>query len=142
MVKRLFMGVLLTVSLCFNMVILAPAYASAAPGKCDAPSSAFDLIPRWYKYLDDKLDSNCNFTDFQWGDIWKIGLAVVEMLLRLAGMVAFVYTVVGGFRFVLSRGNPQEAAKARQTILDAIIGMVIAMIATVMVAFIGRTLSR
>ena len=142
MLKKLMMSALLTVSLCFNMAILAPAYASAA-GHCDKQASAFDLIPRWYKYLDNKLDSRCNFTeDFKIGDIWKIGLAVVEMLLRLAGIVAFGYTVFGGFKFVLSRGNPQEAAKARQTIIDAIIGMAIAMIATILVAFIGRTLSK
>lgn len=142
MLKRVLMSMLLTISLCFNMAILVPAYASAA-GRCEKPASAFDLIPRWYKYLDSKLDASCNFTeDFKIGDIWKIGLAVVEMLLRLAGIIAFGYTVFGGFKFVLSRGNPQEAAKARQTIIDAIIGMAIAMLATLLVAFVGRTLSR
>jgi hypothetical protein len=140
MLRRVLMSAILMVGFCFSMSAFTPALASAA-GHCDK-SSAFDIIPRWYKYLDNKLDDKCNFTDFQWGDIWKIALAVLEMLLRVAGLVAFVYTVFGGFKFVLSRGNPQEAAKARQTIIDAIIGMAIALTATVLVAFLGRALTQ
>ena len=140
MLRRLFASALLMISFCSGFAVLAPAYVSAA-GPCDQ-ASAFDIIPRWYKYLGNELDSNCQFTNFQWNDIWKIGLAVLEILLRIAGIVAFIYIVIGGFRFVLSRGNPQEAVKARQTLIDAIIGMGIAMLATVLVAFIGRTLSK
>lgn len=102
--------------------------------------NAFELIPTWYKYLD--LDSDCEVSDFQFpGDIWKIGIAGIEIILRIAGLVAFGMITFAGFKFVLSRGNPTEASKARQTIIDAAIGIAITSIATVLVGFLGRTLS-
>lgn len=118
----------------------APAFAagcSAGPG-----SSFLKFFPTWYEYLDINPDT-CEVQSFEVpGDIWKIALAAVAILLRIAGLVAVGYTIFGGFKYVLSRGNPSEAAKARQTIIDAMIGIAIASIATVLVAFLGRTLTQ
>lgn len=103
--------------------------------------SFFEVIPTWYKYLEvDCLTGEVTEFTFP-GDIWLIAIAVIEILLRVAGMIAFGYTVFAGFKFVTSRGNPAEAAKARQTLLDAVIGIGIVTIATVLVGFLGNTLA-
>jgi hypothetical protein len=113
--------------------------ASACQTRAKDGMSFLFQFPTWYKYLE--LNSNCEVADFKVpGDIWLVAIAVVEILLRVAGLVAFGFTVWGGFKYVMSRGNPSEASKARQTIIDAIIGIAITTIATVLVAYIGKAL--
>jgi hypothetical protein len=116
-----------------------PAFAAGC-GAGDG-SSFLKLIPTWHQYLE--KDANCEIADFQFpGDIWKVAIAVVDILLRFAGIIAFGFIIKAGFTYTLSRGNPQEAAKARQSIIDAAIGIAITSIATLLVAFLGRALTK
>jgi Type IV secretion system pilin len=122
-----------------TLAMTMPAQAkSCTPG---ASAAFFQPIPTWYHYLE--LDENCEVKKFDIpGDINKVAIAVIEILLRVSGIIAFGYVVFGGFKYVLSRGNSSETAKARQTIIDAVIGIAITSIATVLVGFLGRALSQ
>jgi Type IV secretion system pilin len=142
MFKRIITRISLSVVLAGSLFVLLPSAQAFAADRCvSADASFFQLIPAWHKYLD--IDpGTCELSSFTFpGDIWKIGIALVEIVLRVAGMVAFGTVVYAGFKFVMSRGNPSEAAKARQSIIDAVIGVAIASVATVLVSFLGRTLS-
>ena len=105
-------------------------------------------FPTWYKYLGgEEIADKCSVVfDFP-DDIGKILLAVVEILLRVAGMVAVGFVIYGGFQYMLSQGDknvqgvPEKANAARGTIINALIGVVIAVIATVAVSFVARTLT-
>ena len=139
--------------------VLLPARAQAATeASCAKKSNSFLGFPTWYKYLwtgnsfDDKgtantKDDECNLTfDFP-EDIGKILLAVVEILLRVAGLVAVGFVIYGGFQYMLSQGDknmqgiPEKSNAARSTIINALIGVVIATIATVAVSFVARALT-
>jgi hypothetical protein len=123
-----------------SMLFAMPAQA-AGPCGAGAGSSFLKLIPTWHEYL--KKDANCDIAQFNMpADLWKVGLAGVDIILRFAGLIATIFIIRAGFAFVLSRGNPSEAAKARQSIIDALIGVVIASIATLLVAFLGRSLTK
>ena len=131
----------------FSVLTLSAVMPAAhALASCPTASdrSFFTLIPTWYEYLQtDEVDGSCVVSKFDIpGDVWKILLAVVDIILRIAGVVAVVFVIRAGFAYVLSRGNPSEAAKARQMIIDALIGVGIASIATVLVAFLGTVLTR
>jgi uncharacterized membrane protein YccC len=69
-----------------------------------------------------------------------IGLAAVDILLRVAGLVAVGFLVYAAFNFITSQGNPEDAAIARGTAINALIGLLLAMFAIVMVSFIGKSL--
>ncbi|MGB3024164.1 MAG: pilin [Candidatus Saccharimonadales bacterium] len=57
----------------------------------------------------------------------------------LAGALSVVFVIVGGIRYVLSNGDTSQAATAKNTILYAVIGLVIAMSAFVIMRFVtGR----
>lgn len=69
--------------------------------------------------------------------------AQVQVILRivfgLAGAVAVLIVVIAGLQYVISSGDPQKTAKAKNTILYALIGLTIAIFANVIVTFvIGR----
>ncbi len=53
----------------------------------------------------------------------------------LAG-VAVLVIVVASLQFVLSRGNPDKAAKARNAIIYAAIGLAVALMATAIIRFV------
>ncbi|MGH7158302.1 MAG: pilin [Candidatus Saccharimonadales bacterium] len=113
--------------------------------QCDGSQTFFGL-PAWYKYLDleaDPTGRGCRLSDaFSFpGDLGLVALAALEIALRLAGLVAIAFVIYGGFQFITSQGEPEASKQARQTIINAIIGLVIALFATVFVAFIGTRLA-
>lgn len=118
----------------------------AAVNNCD--TRPFFLLPSWYEYLvkAHKMavvpgTGRCEFVqDFQVPDLALIGLALLDIALRIAGMVAVGYIIWGGIQFVTSQGEPDQSKRARQTIINALIGLLIALMATGFVAFIGTKL--
>lgn len=62
----------------------------------------------------------------------QIGFGVI-------GAVAVIYILYAAFRFVRSQGDPQQVTQARNTILYAIIGLAIALLAEIIVTYtLGR----
>jgi hypothetical protein len=117
----------------------------AAPG-CN--EHTFFLLPTWYKYLvaankmvPDAVTGRCDFVSgFQVVDLSLILLALLDIALRVAGLVAVAFVVYGGVKLVTSQGDPEASKGARKTIINALIGLVIALLATSFVAFIGTRL--
>jgi uncharacterized membrane protein YphA (DoxX/SURF4 family) len=67
--------------------------------------------------------------------------AVIEILLRLAAIVAVGYTLYGGFLYMTSQGESGKTAQAKDTIIDALAGLVIAVMAAVVIGFIAGRIS-
>jgi hypothetical protein len=108
------------------------------------PPFFFGLKP-WYQYL--KTDSSCNVRDFQLltsdgkSDLGLIALAIVDDLLRIAGLVAVGFIIYGGYLYIRSQGEPDKSSQAQNTIQNAIIGLVICIMAIALVSFIGARVS-
>ncbi len=125
-----------------------PASQTFTPQACNL-SNNFLGIPTWYKYLDSETDSSgkCNVvlngtdTEGKANSALPIGIAVLEAMLRLAGLVAVVMIFWGGFKYITALGNPDNAKGARTTIINAIIGLIIVIVSTVVVSFIGGVIS-
>lgn len=64
---------------------------------------------------------------------------VLSIVFGIAAALAVLFIVVSGLRFVLAQGNPQEVAKARSTIIYALIGLVIAIAAEAIVSLTLKT---
>ncbi|HVI60914.1 MAG TPA: hypothetical protein VM535_02015, partial [Candidatus Saccharimonadales bacterium] len=58
----------------------------------------------------------------------------LEVVFGVAAAVAVLMIVIAGFRFVTAQGNPQETAKAKSTIIYAIVGLMVALTAEGIVA--------
>lgn len=104
-----------------TLSVAAPQTAYAA---C---SERLLTFPAWYKGL---VDGNClikNPADV--GGLPKfvatIVLNVIEFMLQLVGYLAVGFIIVGGFKYLTSAGAPDDIAKAKKTILNAVIGLVI-----------------
>ncbi|MBM3205884.1 hypothetical protein FJZ41_03505 [Candidatus Shapirobacteria bacterium] len=49
----------------------------------------------------------------------------IRMLLVVSALVAFVFLIIGGIRWVTSGGDKEKTAKAQQTLTAALVGLVI-----------------
>lgn len=104
----------------------------------------FFTLPVWYRYLNEagkmeEVNGRCEFVStFSFpGDLALVGLGLLDISLRLAGLVAVGFVVYGGFQLLTSQGDPEGIKHGRQTITNALIGLVIALLATALVAFVG-----
>ena len=60
----------------------------------------------------------------------------LQLLFGVAGGIALIIVTVAGFKYVVSQGNPQETAKAKNTILYALIGLAICVLSFTIVTFV------
>ncbi len=59
----------------------------------------------------------------------------LQVAFGIAGGIALALVAYGGLKYVLSQGNPQETAKAKNTIIDALIGLAVIIFAFTIVNF-------
>lgn len=60
----------------------------------------------------------------------------INLLSALVGVVAVIMIIIGGFRYVTSGGNDTGVTGAKNTILYAIIGLVVVALAQIIVYFV------
>ncbi len=63
-------------------------------------------------------------------------LSVTNVLLFLLGAVSVIMIVVGGIRFATSNGNADQVKQAKNILLYAVIGLVVAIMAYAIVDFV------
>jgi hypothetical protein len=61
---------------------------------------------------------------------------IINVLSAIVGVVAVIMIIVGGFRYITSGGDSAQIASAKNTLLYALIGLVIAALAQVIVRFV------
>lgn len=66
---------------------------------------------------------------------------VLRIILGIIGAVSVLFVAIGGMRYVFSQGDPQAVSKAKSTIVFALIGLVIAIVAQGIVSLVVRAFS-
>lgn len=107
----------------------------------------FLALPHWYQYLNvgnqtvDGTVIRCQVLSFSVpGDLVLVALAIIDILIHIAGLVAVFFVIVGGVQYTTSQGNPDATAKAQSTIINALIGLALTVTAVGIVTFIGTKL--
>lgn len=151
--KKLFASLL---SLCLG--IFGVFGSSLSAQACTPEDNSILGIPTWYKYLDgeeveirDIKDATKIRTICQpvfepepgqaipTKDLLLVVAAILDILIRIAGVAAFIFLLYGGFMYLTSSGEAENTKKAGQTLLNAAIGLAIAISATAIVNFVARS---
>ncbi len=61
---------------------------------------------------------------------------VVNFLLTLAAVIAAIFIVIGGFRYIFSQGDEENTNRAKLTVFYALMGLIVIAISGVLVNFI------
>ncbi|MBX4188668.1 pilin [Candidatus Saccharibacteria bacterium] len=108
----------------------APAYAQTAQdqinnGLCAGSNLQFTATPGSCAAASSDATTKIN----------DIVHTVVNLLSALVGIVAVIMIIIGGFRYITSGGNDTSVTAAKNTILYAIIGLVVVALAQIIVRF-------
>ena len=120
----------LSVSLMLGLGLAVPVYAQDAQqqinnGLCAGSNLEFTENP-----------GQCNVaTTDATTKINNIIHTIVNLLSAIVGVVAVIMIIVGGFRYITSGGNDTSVTSAKNTILYAIIGLVVVALAQLIVRF-------
>jgi hypothetical protein len=108
------------------------------------PQGSFFGLPTWYKYLEGQVvtDSALNITSCvpqvnSIDSVLLIGAAIIELLLRVAIFVSIGFVLVAGVRFMTSEGKPDKIKSSIGTLVNALIGLVVAVAAATIVSYVA-----
>ena len=63
---------------------------------------------------------------------------VINWMLALAGLIAVLFLIIGGFRYITAGGNAETAEAGQTTVINAIIGIVIIILSYVIVNVVSN----
>lgn len=116
------------------LVLAQPNYASAA--SCN---QTFFGMPAWHRGL---TDENCNIKkiseDGEGGVtltqfFWTVVANIIDCVFRIAGTAAVGFIVYAGFLYMLATGDSGRVAAAKTTLINAVVGLAIAILASTIV---------
>lgn len=107
--------------------LVAPAWADVTCPDGSKRASASDLA------LCNTEDPTTNPDET---DLMKRVQNVVSVVLGIVAFVAVVAIVISGVQFMTARGDPGKIAKAKNAILYAVIGLIVAVLAYAIVNFV------
>lgn len=68
-------------------------------------------------------------------------LTIINYLLYFSGTVSILFIMLGGFWYLTSAGNDEQAEKGQKTLTNAVIGLVVVIMAFTIVRVVNSTLS-
>lgn len=119
------------VATAFMVLGLSPAIAVAATAQQQINTG---LCTGANLQISDNPSASCSSSGAT-DSINHIVHTVINLLSAVVGIVAVIMIIVGGFRYITSGGNDTSVTGAKNTILYAIIGLVIVAIAQILVRF-------
>ena len=70
------------------------------------------------------------------GDPGAVVKNIVNIILYIVGAAAVIVIIISGLRYTMSAGNPQTVAAAKSTLIYAVIGLLVAIFAYAIVAWV------
>jgi hypothetical protein len=130
--RRYFISLFATVCLLFSFQV-APVFA-------DDSATSPELKNGLCAGVNLDVNSNCNSAGLTPGQanqkLNNIIHTVINLLSLVVGVVAVIMIIIGGLRYITSGGSDTSVTGAKNTILYAIIGLIIVALAQVMVRFV------
>lgn len=73
-------------------------------------------------------------------DLIDAVITILNVFLILASLVAVVFLILGGVRYITSQGSEDAADQAKSTILYAVIGLIVIGLAAALVRFVVQAI--
>ncbi len=141
--KRLIISMTIIASFVVGGLAFGPASAAQA---ADCPNQN-PFFPSWYDGLCEAGTGNImpptnggnsaqDTGQGIGGWLSRIALNIATMILTAAAYVSLAFVIYGGFKYITSGDNSSGTQAARKTITNAIIGLVISIMAVAIINFI------
>lgn len=124
MIKRILLYIS-SLTVLLMPAIPATVYAQVAESNKDAACEGLALT-----------GSGCSSPDSASSSINSTIKLVINVLSLIVGVAAVIMIIIGGFKYVTSQGDGNNTASAKNTILYAVVGLVVVALAQVIVRFV------
>ena len=129
-IKTTILGMLAVPLLALGVLVAAPSTAAAAPdASCGTDVGISEGI-------------DCSKSDDQKASLTGdegVFTIITNVLLFIIGAISVIMLIIGGIRYTVSGGDSSAVTSAKNTILYAIVGIVVALLAYAVVNFVvGR----
>jgi cytochrome bd-type quinol oxidase subunit 2 len=128
--KSLILNLLILTSILFGGLLMPLAQAQALD--CGNPTTSADQIK--CGACGASGQKTCPATPTN--TIGNTLRTVVNVITVFAGAIAVIMIIVGGLRYITSGGNSEGTKSARNTILYAVVGLIIVALAQIIVHFV------
>lgn len=137
------------VSKIFTVVAIAFVFSASMPisnqafadGAC-AGKDYFFGIPTWHRGLTEDFGGNCEVKKIGKDGIpiekfvWSVIGNLMDGVFRIVGVASVAFIILGGFKYMLAGGNANKLAGAKITVTNAVVGLIISLIATAIIGLI------
>ena len=128
--NKMFNKIALIIVLSTTTMALRGSYAQAYDCSLAPGQTGYDAIQAGLCSTVEEVNRTSIFDE---GGIFN---RVVDTLLFLVGAVSVLMIIIGGIRYILSSGDQQQAANAKNTILYSVIGLVVAVLAWAIINYV------
>jgi hypothetical protein len=124
-------------ALMLAMPVAIPAMASAADTVCGAGSIGDSISKGANGAASSNATSTCaDQTSVNDDGLAKLGRKVVNLFSLVIGIIAIIMIIYGGFRYITSGGASERVGNAKNTLIYAIVGLIIVALAQIIVHFV------
>lgn len=126
MIKKIIVATLLIINGAVGLSVALPNTALAD----GCPDGKILTLKPWYDGLmkpDCSIRTPGSSTESMAGFVWKIVLNIVDDLFQVVAYITTGFIMYGGFLMLTSSGSPDKTSKAIKTIINAVIGLVVAL---------------
>lgn len=135
--KKILVYFSVVLAMLLGVSMMAPAKVMAAEDEgssCGNTQAFFSLRP-WYYGLTEPINGKCEIKKPDNTGlprfVWSIVLNVLYDVMIMVGYIAIIMIAWGGYLYMFSRGLPDRAERGKKTLIAAIAGLLIAMLASV-----------
>lgn len=125
----------LITNLSIASVLLAPMAAPVAVYAQEAPNLEGNLCGGAQTLQVGNQDACADTNDAQ-TRVNEIIASIINIFSVIVGVVAVIMIIFGGFRYITSGGDSGNISSAKQTIVFAIVGLVVVALAQIIVRFV------
>ena len=98
-------------------------------------------IVQKYDQLLNPLPDNELFCPTAFCDLQQMFLLIIRDFLQLLPIAAVLFIIIGGFQMVMSAGNEERLARAKRTVLWAVLGLIIGILSFSLVSMVQNFLT-
>lgn len=117
------------------------ALAISLSGFALAPIAAQAAAPTPTQTACSAVTGHANCNDNSAPSVGKLVKSAIKILSILIGIAAVIMIIVGGLRYVTSNGDANAISGAKNTIIYAVIGLVVAAVAQALVKFVLKNVT-
>lgn len=133
-IKNIILAAIMPFALAAPMLLAPVAVSAEDIGSCGGIGSSINQGVN--SATGDGRSCNASTADGDVNSLQSIAAKIVNFLSVIVGIVAVIMIIVGGFRYITSGGDSGNVSSAKNTLIYAIVGLIIVALAQFIVRFV------